>query len=77
MGSSHYGVKIRKLEQASLAQQRSLYACPVCAKPAVKRSGFALWSCRSCGAQIAGGAYSLETGVGAAARKALSSTKQL
>ncbi len=74
---SHYGVKIRKLEQSALKQQRTLYACPVCAKPAVRRSGFALWKCRSCGAQIAGGAYSLETGIGAAAKKAISSAKPL
>ncbi|MFH1106288.1 MAG: 50S ribosomal protein L37ae [Candidatus Micrarchaeota archaeon] len=74
---SHYGVKIRKLEGAVLRQQHARYTCPVCAKPAVKRSGYAKWECRSCGAVIAGGAYSLETGVGVAARKALSSAKPL
>ncbi|MFH1199665.1 MAG: 50S ribosomal protein L37ae [Candidatus Micrarchaeota archaeon] len=74
---SHYGVKIRKREDAVLKMQHARYACPVCAKEAVRRDGYARWGCRSCGAIIAGGAYQLETGIGAAARKALSSAKPL
>ncbi len=73
---SHYGVKTRKRETEVLRQQKTLYSCPQCGKKKVRRRGFALWECRSCGAQIAGGAYSLETSVGVSARKTLSSLKQ-
>ena len=74
---SHYGVKIRKQEQLALGRQRANYECPVCAKPSVKRCSYSVWLCRSCGAKIAGGAYSLETDVGVSAKKALVSAKPM
>lgn len=73
---SHYGVKIRKRENAILKQQRTHYACPSCGKPRIRRQGFALWLCQACGAKIAGGAYSLETPVGITAKKTLTSLLQ-
>lgn len=72
---SRYGVKIRKRNMAVAMQQRMLYECPACRKRRVQRKGNALWKCTSCGAEIAGGAYSLETSVGIAARKGLASMK--
>lgn len=69
---SRYGVRIRKLEKKVLERQRSAYECPVCGKQKVKRVGFALWKCKSCGSTFAGGAYELSTDVGRAAKKFIS-----
>lgn len=73
---SRYGVKIRKREKEVLKKTRAKYECPTCGKTAVKRSGTALWKCKSCGAVIAGGAFSLETQVGGTAAKMIESIKQ-
>lgn len=73
---SHYGVKIRKRMREVLEVQRSEFTCPTCGKPKVVRRGLALWECKACGVKIAGGAYAMETPVGAAARKTLVSTLQ-
>jgi len=72
---SHYGAKIRKREEEVLKRQRALYECPKCGKKKLHRRGYAKWECRACGAEFAGGAYSPETTVGAAARKILYSAK--
>jgi large subunit ribosomal protein L37Ae len=68
---SRYGVRIRKLESKVLEKQRSSYECPVCGKEKVRRTGFALWKCKACGAVFAGGSYEFSTDVGRAARKFL------
>lgn len=68
---SHYGVKIRKREEAVLRQKRAKHACPKCGKTKVKRKGTALWECGSCGALFAGGAYSPQTDLGKAASKSI------
>jgi len=68
---SRYGVKIRKRRDEIIARKSSSYACLKCGKKGVKRVSFALWECGSCRAKFAGGAYSPETMVGAAARRTI------
>lgn len=72
---SHYGRTIRKREEKVLIVQRARHLCPVCGKKSVKRRGTALWVCRSCGVEFAGGAYSPETAVGETSRKFLEGIK--
>ncbi|HLC48432.1 MAG TPA: hypothetical protein VJI13_05140 [Candidatus Norongarragalinales archaeon] len=72
---SRYGVKIRKREREVILQQKTLYECPTCKKKNIRRKGYALWKCGSCGSEFAGGAYSFETSVGVSARKTLESLK--
>ncbi|MEM2947913.1 MAG: hypothetical protein QXL47_02605 [Candidatus Anstonellales archaeon] len=61
LNTSRYGRKVRKNYLDAKKKQSELYECPVCRKKKVKRAGFAVWVCRSCGAKIAGGAYALTT----------------
>ncbi|MBI4406552.1 50S ribosomal protein L37ae [Candidatus Micrarchaeota archaeon] len=68
---SRYGRTIRKKESEVLALQRAKHVCPVCGKKNVKRVSNALWKCRSCNSEFAGGAYTPETAVGQTARKFL------
>lgn len=69
MRTPKYGARIRNLYDAALRAKQSRYVCPKCGKKKVKRTGNALWKCRSCGARIAGGAYSLSTETGGVARR--------
>ncbi len=59
--SSRYGAKLRKLANKAEVSAKSKYECPKCKKKKVVRKGYSLWQCRSCGAKIAGGAFSLTT----------------
>ncbi len=68
---SRYGRTIRKREEKVLKVQRAKHTCPLCGKKSVKRQGTALWVCKSCGAKLAGGAYTPETAIGQTARKFL------
>lgn len=61
LNTSRYGRKVRKNYLDVKKRQMELYECPVCRKKKVKRAGFAVWRCKSCGARIAGGAYMLTT----------------
>lgn len=58
------GVKIRKRLKKVQELKNQKYKCPVCKKKSVVRLQYAVWKCRSCGAVIAGGAWSLNTGPG-------------
>lgn len=71
MHNSKYGKRIRDLVEASLLKKNEKYECPRCGKKSVERIANALWRCRSCNVKIAGGAYSLYTPVGQAARRVL------
>ena len=71
MRSPRYGRRTRKLAGAATKKKESFYECPKCAKKSVKRISYALWKCNSCGAKIAGGAYSLSTSTGKTARRML------
>jgi len=66
---SRYGKKIRERVKKATSELRKRHACPQCGKKSVKRVGFALWKCKSCKIEFAGGAYSPETTVGSTARK--------
>lgn len=72
---SRYGVKIRKKHAEMKSRASAVYACVKCGKHGVRKKGYALWQCRSCGARFAGGAYSPETMVGAYARRILRGEK--
>ncbi len=64
MRTSKYGASIRKLVDAAEKSKKVRYECPRCGKKKVARKGYAQWRCRSCGAEFAGGAYSLRTETG-------------
>lgn len=64
MRTPRYGAKLRTLCDAAQKAKTEKYVCPKCGKKNVKRKGNSLWECRSCGARIAGGAYTLTTPVG-------------
>jgi len=69
MRTSKYGATIRKLAEKAIDSAKTWYECPKCHKKKVVRKGTSLWRCRSCGAQFAGGAYSLSTEVGEVAAR--------
>ncbi|MFP3950374.1 MAG: 50S ribosomal protein L37ae [Candidatus Micrarchaeia archaeon] len=71
MKGSRYGRRIRKLSDTATKRKKDSYECPKCGKRSVKRISYALWECRSCGARIAGGAYTLTTPTANTARKML------
>ncbi len=62
MGTSRYGVNIRKRENKILAGKNSSHECVKCGKKSVKRTHNAVWQCSSCGSKFAGGAYMPKTG---------------
>lgn len=64
MRTPKFGAKLRNLYDAATKSKNDRYVCPKCGKKNVKRIGNALWQCKSCNAKIAGGAYSLSTGIG-------------
>ncbi|VVC71670.1 50S ribosomal protein L37Ae [uncultured archaeon] len=70
------GAELRKRSAAARKQKQTRYDCPKCGKAAVKRAGNSQWACRSCGSEFAGGAYSLTTPVGQAARRVLDNIKK-
>jgi len=64
MRTSKFGASIRKLHDKSVRSQKSRHECPKCHKLKLRRKGNSLWMCDSCGATIAGGAYSPKTEAG-------------
>ncbi|MDD5317257.1 MAG: 50S ribosomal protein L37ae [Candidatus ainarchaeum sp.] len=70
------GAELRKRSAAARKQKQSRYECPKCGKAAVKRAGNSRWECRSCGGKFAGGAYSLTTPVGQAARRVMENIRK-
>ena len=67
--SIRYGASIRKRYNKIRAEKSARYECEMCGKQAVKRVGTGIWRCRHCGTTFAGGAYSLTTPAGLAARR--------
>lgn len=76
MRSARFGRKIRKLYEKADESRKKRYECPKCGKRSVRRVSYALWECRSCGASIAGAAYSLTSEAGETARRMLSEEKE-
>ncbi|MEW5997008.1 MAG: 50S ribosomal protein L37ae [Candidatus Micrarchaeota archaeon] len=76
MRTPKFGRKIRKLYEKAEESRKKRYECPRCGKRSVKRVSYALWECRSCGARIAGAAYSLSSEGGETARRVLSEEKE-
>jgi len=64
MRSQKFGASIRKLVDNAILAKRTSYECPKCFKVKVKRKSNGVWECRSCGAVLSGGAYSLRTEAG-------------
>jgi large subunit ribosomal protein L37Ae len=69
MRSSKYGASNRKLHDKAINSKRARYECPKCGKRKVTRKSNALWTCRSCDAKFAGGAYSFESEAGQIAKR--------
>jgi len=59
-----YGAEIRKRADSVYRSKTSKYACPKCGKAKVGRISNSQWECKSCGAVLAGGAFSLTTPTG-------------
>lgn len=59
-----YGVSLRKRLRSVLDEKKARYRCDVCGKEAVKRVSTGIWTCKSCGATYAGGAYTMKTATG-------------
>ena len=70
---NRYGRRIRKLVNEALRNKNKRYECPKCGKIKVKRRGSSKWECSSCGAVIAGGAYTLTTAPGETAKRIIES----
>jgi large subunit ribosomal protein L37Ae len=64
MQTARFGASIRKLHDKAIAAKRTRYECPACHKFKVRRTGTAVWNCKSCGKVYAGGAYSFKTEAG-------------
>jgi len=64
MRSSKFGASIRRLHDKAIKSKKDLYECPKCSKVKVTRTSNAVWTCKSCGAVFAGGAYSFSTEAG-------------
>ena len=71
-----YGAELRKRAASVDVVRRSLFACPKCGKKKVKRQGNSKWMCKSCGAIIAGGTYSLTTPAGEVATRLIQEYKK-
>lgn len=70
------GRKWRKAYNKIRKSKVARYACPSCSKSTVRRKGAGIWGCRSCGAQVAGGAYALSTPVGKLAQRLISDLRK-
>jgi large subunit ribosomal protein L37Ae len=64
-----YGASLRKRNAEVRKEKSALYMCEACGKTAVKRINTSIWKCRHCGKTYAGGAYTMSTPAGEAARK--------
>jgi large subunit ribosomal protein L37Ae len=66
---SRYGSPLKKKVRDIEKVQKRAQECPQCGRRSLKRKGYARWECKKCGAVMAGGAYSPQTGVGTIARR--------
>lgn len=66
--SIRYGASLRKRQSEIKKEKSKLYRCEACGKIAVKRISTGIWRCRHCNTTYAGGAYSMSTPAGEAAK---------
>ena len=66
---ARYSTPLKNVVRDIESVQKAKHPCPQCGKTAVKRKGYAVWECRSCGTKFAGGAYQPQTDVGAMAER--------
>ncbi|MGC8586073.1 MAG: 50S ribosomal protein L37ae [Candidatus Micrarchaeia archaeon] len=71
--SIRYGATLRKRYNAVKEEKTALYKCDVCGKIAVKRIGTGIWKCMHCNTVYAGGAYTMKTTAGEAAKRIIES----
>lgn len=71
-----FGAELRKRVRATDESKRKAYPCPKCGKERVRRTGHAMWECRSCHRQFAGGTYALFTPAGEVAERMLADYKK-
>ncbi|MCL5412303.1 MAG: 50S ribosomal protein L37ae [Candidatus Marsarchaeota archaeon] len=67
--SIRYGASIRKRVIAIGEQKRARYKCETCGRVTVRRVSTSIWKCSHCGVTYAGGAYTLTTTAGEAAKR--------
>ncbi|MCL4373492.1 MAG: 50S ribosomal protein L37ae [Candidatus Marsarchaeota archaeon] len=67
--SIRYGATLRKRQREVKEEKRASYMCDICGKVAVRRIGTGIWKCRHCNTVYAGGAYTMKTAAGEAAKK--------
>ncbi len=67
--SIRYGARIRKQYVSVQREKDALYKCPGCGRIKVKRVSTGIWRCVHCGKTYAGGAYSMSTPTGEAAKR--------
>jgi large subunit ribosomal protein L37Ae len=66
--SIRYGATLRKRARTIKVEKQALYMCDVCGRIEVERIGTGIWRCRHCKTVYAGGAYTMKTAAGEAAR---------
>lgn len=76
LNTPRYGRKIRNKYKKMHEAKSKTHICPKCGKKKLKRISFALWMCKSCGAIIAGGAYTPTTEAGEVAKRLVSSQEE-
>ena len=65
MRTPRFGASTRKLADSADKSKKGWHECPQCGKKKlVHGKSYSIWKCRSCGAEIAGGAYAPQTEVG-------------
>lgn len=73
--SIRYGARIRKQYKAVQRDKNALYKCQSCGRVTVKRISTGIWRCNHCKATYAGGAYTMSTPAGEAAKRLIDGIK--
>lgn len=71
-----YGRKPRKEVSEVEKTKKKSYRCPKCTKKTLEWKSFGVWECKSCGFQLAGGAWKPLTEIGEAAIRVVRRKKQ-
>jgi large subunit ribosomal protein L37Ae len=74
--SVRYGASLRKRNAEIKREKSALYKCEACGKIAVRRISTSIWRCRHCNTTYAGGAYSMSTPAGEAAKRLMADMKK-